>query len=347
VKPNAPNPYVLQAMSKISLQLERLEGKRVAILGSSGFVGSWLTEILMEAVLRGVDCRVDLVSRTGNYLPASSEALTRKMVRVHKVDISKNIPSEIFENDYFVLAATSSTPQHGSTDESMLKRTSRGLLKFLETLGEMRFEGEKNLVHLSSGAVYKVHRSTRDIYLECEELTEHSTDTYTNSKVMLELATRRLESAKSSWKIANPRIFTLYGPGLPLNAHFAIGNFVDSVIQKREIVIRGNPLTVRSYLHIADLCVAIFKILLEPTRDPLNLGSGRAMTIRQLAELIGSEFPQSKISELKSDLPPSFYVPDISKTVARLGNLENIDFKTGVRDWIEWLLSRNNSHLVR
>ena len=332
-----PISSIRRLSQKMESFIQQFDGKSITLLGSSGFVGSWISELLRFEISRGLRCSVKALSRSGGAYTQFDLGKDSRLFQNMAVDLSKNIPREIEESDYFIIAATSSSPIHGSTNHEQIRKTTSGLLNFLERLASLPLSKTKNLVHLSSGAVYKIHGSANSKYPEDENVSDKSSNSYIKSKLDLEVASLKLLNSQLGWRVSNPRIFALYGPGLALDAHFAIGNFVGSGIQKQNIEIRGNPMTVRSYLHISDLTAAVMGLLCNPIATAINLGSSTPITIRDLAEKIALYFPASEICQRSNHEAPSYYVPETTVAVRHLGPLESVDLSEGIRDWIDWL----------
>lgn len=83
------------------------------------------------------------------------------------------------------------------------------------------------------------------------------------------------------------RCFAFIGQDLPLNVHFAIGNFIRDALTAPEITVSGNGTPVRSYMDQRDLAYWLEALLRNgQAGHAYNVGSEEAITIRELAELV-------------------------------------------------------------
>jgi len=120
------------------------------------------------------------------------------------------------------------------------------------------------------------------------------------------------------------RCFAFVGPDLPMNAHFAIGNFIRDALFRDSIIISGDGSPLRSYLYQDDLVSWLFCIL-EKGRagDVYNVGSDQAITIKSLAELVRDVVAQGKpilVGVPQGDnANRNLYIPDITKAKQELG----------------------------
>jgi dTDP-glucose 4,6-dehydratase len=134
------------------------------------------------------------------------------------------------------------------------------------------------------------------------------------------------------------RCFAFVGPGLPLDAHFAIGNFIRDAMKGEPIRVKdGTPY--RSYLYAADLAIWLWTILFKgEVCHPYNVGSDQEITIAQIADTVasvlgGSVQPSTSTPNFNSS--PSCYVPDL-KNAHALGLEVRTPLTDAIRKTAHW-----------
>jgi UDP-glucuronate decarboxylase len=120
------------------------------------------------------------------------------------------------------------------------------------------------------------------------------------------------------------RCFAFVGPDLPLDAHFAIGNFIHDALTADQITVTGDGSSLRTYLNQTDLAHWLLT-LLDRGRpgQAYNVGSDEVISIAELAHLVRDILAPDKPVVIlgKSDFSSSRhrYIPDIRKIHSELG----------------------------
>ena len=132
------------------------------------------------------------------------------------------------------------------------------------------------------------------------------------------------------------RCFAFIGRDLPLNAHFAIGNFIRDALHRSEINIHGDGSTVRSYMDQRDLACWLLTTLRQGIPgQAYNVGSDDALTIEQLAHLVRDVLSPNKPVIIKSSKNEEGlrhrYVPSIDKAKIELGLGLSYTLKDSIR----------------
>lgn len=139
------------------------------------------------------------------------------------------------------------------------------------------------------------------------------------------------------------RCFSFVGPYLPMDKHFAIGNFIKDAATGNPIVINGDGSPIRTYLYSADLAVWLWRILLDGDNgDIFNVGGDRQISIEELANLIKDVVNQNvKIvikNKIKKNVLPERYVPDITFAKDKLDLCPRISLEESIKSTAEWFL---------
>ena len=128
------------------------------------------------------------------------------------------------------------------------------------------------------------------------------------------------------------RGFAFVGRDLPLDVHFAIGNFIRDALARPRITVNGDGTPVRSYMDQRDLARWLEALLRRGRAgQAYNVGSDAALTIAELAHQVRDLLAPGKpvhIAAQDTGGPRSRYVPCIAKAHAELG----LDLRHTLRD---------------
>ena len=142
------------------------------------------------------------------------------------------------------------------------------------------------------------------------------------------------------------RCFAFIGSDIPLNAHFAVGNFIGDVLAGRTIVINGDGSPIRSYMDQRDLAVWLTTLLTRgKAQRAYNVGSDEKITIANLAILI-SHLAGGKSQVQVRGLKPQgqaaerlSYLPNTSRAQNELGLTRHHNLVSS----ISYVLSENRN----
>jgi dTDP-glucose 4,6-dehydratase len=318
-----------------------LRGSRLLVTGGTGFFGAWLLETFAHANQElGLGAQAVVLSRDPDSFRQRLPHLGRSpAIAWQRGDVCQGpLPEGRFS--HVIHAATPSVARGGQTPLGLLATMVDGTRRVLELA---RRCGAIKLLLTSSGAVYGKQPAELSHVAEDYRGAPDPLDpaaAYGEGKRMAEqLASQYAALYGIEAKIA--RGFAFLGPHLPLDAHFAAGNFFRDGLGGGPIRVLGDGRTVRSYLYAADLAVWLWTILFRGVScRPYNVGSDRAVTIGQLAETVAAGFdprPPVTVALAPERLrPPGRYVPDIRRAETELGLSVRIELAEACRRTIRW-----------
>lgn len=321
---------------------ESLRDARLFITGGTGFFGHWLLESLLY-VNRELSLGLEATALTRN--PA---AFQQKSPHITDDPALKLVTGDI--QTFAFPQGTYTHVLHAATDsggqqtqrpayelaESILEGTRR-VLQFARQCGATR------LLYTSTGAVYG--RSTTFL---------HTPETYTGAPDPLLLASSYDEAKRMAEHLciayANgtqlepvvARCFAFVGPHLPLDAHFAIGNFIGAAIEGKRIHIKGDGTPRRSWLYMSDLAAWLWTLLAsgQPNRA-YNVGSDDGFSIAEAAHLTAQTLGTSELTVQidgtpKPGAPLNSYVPAIDRARDELGLHVTVPLAEALRRTARW-----------
>ena len=334
-----PRPDLDHILAHTESLWREIAGASVFITGGTGFFGFWLLESLAWANARlKVGVRATVLSR-------DPQAFSRKLPHLAANKSITILAGDVRNFDF--PAARFTHVVHAAFDSG---RAIASPLAAFDTLaaGTRRviefaaLQPLQRMLFVSSGAVYGPQPKDLERLAEShpggpDPLSPASA--YAEGKRVGEILCGLAAANGLPGGIA--RCFAFFGPGLPLDGHFAAGNFLRDAHLGRDIVVNGDGTALRSYLHAADLAIWLWTILLRgKTGRAYNAGSDQAISVGDLARLVAAQPPRRpavRILGTSDGGPPERYVPDIARARYELGLEPGIDLKQGVRRTLAWL----------
>lgn len=302
--------------------LDQLRNAHLFITGGTGFFGRWLVESFLHFnSASGLGAKLTLLSRDPQRFLASAPHLECDCIRFVKGDVRNfEFPDEKFT--HIIHAATEASEKLNS--ESPLKMFDVIVGGTRHVLDFACQSGAGRMLYISSGAVYGPQPP--DLAHVTEEMffgfaPNDPKIAYAEGKRAAEFLCS-VYSHNGSLKIPVARCFAFVGPHLPLDAHFAIGNFLNDRIHGRTIRVAGDGSPLRSYLYASDMAAWLWTILLKgESGRAYNVGSNQAISIGDLAMKIAvpAGLEVSIGMSQRATSPRNQYVPSIDRAVGELG----------------------------
>ena len=117
------------------------------------------------------------------------------------------------------------------------------------------------------------------------------------------------------------RIFNTYGPRMRVNDGRAVPAFMSQALRNEDLTVFGDGTQTRSFTYISDLVDGILRLMLSKENDPINIGNPRETTIEEIARTI-IKMTGAKSRIVYKPLPtddPKVRQPDITRAKTRLG----------------------------
>jgi dTDP-glucose 4,6-dehydratase len=324
---------------------EQARGRRVFLTGCTGFFGAWMLESLVVCN-RALDLNV-----SATVLSRDPEKFHTKMPHLASEPalnwLQGDIRDFVFPEgdfEYILHGAASTTADAAAEPRELLSTLIQGterMLAFAKVCGATRF------LLASSGAVYGTQPATishiPEDYFGGPLWLDPKAPYASGKRVSERMCTQ--QARESNIRLTIARCFAFVGPHLPMDQHFAIGNFIRDALARRDIVVKGDGTPMRSYLYAADLAIWLWTMLLgESTTDAnpevFNVGSGDAISIADLANMVVEELNpalQVKIAQKAVEGEPRLqYVPDVTRAEARFGLRPLIGLREAIRRTASW-----------
>jgi dTDP-glucose 4,6-dehydratase len=339
--PPLPSGDLDQVLESTRSLWEEARGRSFFITGGTGFFGFWLLESFAHAnETLGLGARAVVLTRDpAAFARKAPHLAARAGLEFVRGDV-RDFAFPAGEFPFVIHAATAASAR--LNDEAPLEMFdtivagTRRVLEFAAQAGTRKF------LLTSSGAVYGRQPSglthvAEDYSGGPDPLLPASA--YGEGKRVAEhLAV--LCAGAPGFEVKIARGFAFVGPHLPLDAHFAIGNFIRDALAGGPIRVGGDGTPFRSYLYAADLAVWLWTILFRGTPGrAYNVGSGEDHTIAQVAATVGATLGGREVCVAQvadPGRPSSRYVPEVGRAARELGLRATVPLAEAVRRTARW-----------
>jgi UDP-glucuronate decarboxylase len=305
--------------------------KRILITGGAGFIGSHLSQSLLNDGHQ-VIC-VD------NFYSCEKQNIFNLMdnPRFEVIRHDINFPLYIEVDEIYNLACPAS-PVHYQRDP--VQTTKTNVIGAINMLGLAKRVKAK-ILQASTSEVY----GDPEIHPQPESYWGHVNPTgirscYDEGKRCAETLFFDY-NRQHDLNIRVVRIFNTYGPKMHPDDGRVVSNFIVQALTHQDITIYGDGSQTRSFQFIDDLILGMRRMMdnSEDFIGPVNLGNPVEFSIRELAEMVLDKIPESQSRIVFKPLPsddPVQRKPDITCAKEKLGWEPRVKLEVGLEKTIEY-----------
>jgi len=314
---------------------EDIRNGSIFLTGGTGFIGIWMLEALFFSNKNSnLNINVTVLTRD---VEKFREKCHRPIEDYGFNFIQGDVTSFIYPEGNFthvIHAATDASAYLNENHPDVMYRTIvMGTNRVLDFSVEKKV---RKFLFLSSGAIYgqqpwEMTHISEDWSgsLNCLD----ARNTYAEAKRSAEMLCA-IYAKKHELNFTSARIFSTFGPFLPLDTHFAIGNFIKNSIEKKTITINGNGLPHRSGLYISETIIWLFYTLISGHASvAYNIGSDESFSIEEIAKKVSGTLGGNDVVVLgKKDSGWNLgrYVPSVVRIKKELNVEQKIGFEEAV-----------------
>ncbi len=308
--------------------------KRVAVTGAGGFVGSWVTELLVKKGARVTAIyghrKENLAHLTGKISLIKCDLTNyRSCLKITKnIDVVLHLASKVAGIQYTMNHPVEMFEDNIEMTKNILRSTYKNKVE--------------RVLLTSSACVYPRHAKTPTIealgFIDDPEPTNLG---YGWSKRVMELMAR-FYNDEYGLKIAIARPYNAYGPRDTFDP--AISHVIPGIIRRvlsgeDPLMVWGTGKQTRSFIFVEDLARGLIDLIEKyPYPDPINLGSSQEVSINSLAKIIikiAGKKTATVLDRSKPDGQPR-RLPDTKKAKKMIGFKAETPLEVGLKKTIVW-----------
>jgi UDP-glucose 4-epimerase len=315
-----------------------LEGRRFAVIGGAGLVGSHVVDALLDRSVKEVVVLDDFTRGTRENL---GQAMGRDRLRVVSASMTEpDVLRETLEDvdGVFLLASLWLT----ECLEDPRRAWSVNVLGTWNVIEACRDLGVQRVVYSSSASVY----GNAVTLPMTEEHPFANRTTYGATKIACE---QMFRAAYEQYGLAYLalRYMNVYGPRMDRRGVYVgvIVRMLDDILAGRSPVIYGDGTQTYDFIYVADAAEAnVLAMLSEAADVPLNVGTGIGTTLNEIADLLleltGSALRPERRPEVRSIVTSRVGSTDLARRL--IGFEAKATLREGLARLLEWRMSQQS-----
>lgn len=312
-----------------------IKNKNIFITGGTGFIGSWLADLLVN------DNRIWCYDNCRRVSPKIAELLRHRNFTFIKGDIldkeklKKSVPKKV--DIVFHLAAIAGVSSYYKMPFETMSVNLIGTYNMLELFKDKKLD---LFLDFSTSEVYgKFAKNVKETDDTAQGPVSDLRWTYSTSKIAAE-SLSHCYYHKYHLPVVSIRPFNIYGP-LQIGEG-AIQIFASNALKDKDIWINGDGSQVRAWCYIDDFIDGVLRCVKrrkDVVGNTFNIGNAKAAaTTYQLAKkIVAITDSNSKIRFRKhAGTDVEYRVPDVTKAKKLLGYAPSVNLSEGLKRTIEW-----------
>lgn len=334
---NSPYKHDIDSLFENGLDLSRLRGKTILVVGATGLIGSCIIDVLMRNL--GICYHVIAAGRNrqraehkfaaylGNpHFSFAEMDVTQPVGECLKAQAIEESSAALMHVDYIIDAASNASPNFFKQKPVEVMLANIEGVKHLMEYGLQH--GMERMVYISSGEVYgegdgSAFTEKSSGYVDCASVRA----CYPSSKRAAEtLCMAYGEEYGANVVIA--RLSHTYGPGFTESDNRVYAQFIRNVLRGEDILLKSKGEAYRSWLYVVDAAHAILCLMLEGEKgNAYNVAHAESnISIRQLAEMIAEKAHRKVVFDIPVDTQQGNTTP-ITKATFNTDKLEALGWK--------------------